>query len=104
MQDRDLIVAVLAAQTGFATPSEVLAAAAEGLVDAESDSLLTRLERTGALSLERRKLLEALIEQALAAKKGDARAVATSLGGAPALFETLVSATGGAPAEADSPR
>jgi len=43
MQDRDLIVGVLAAQTGFATPSEVLEAAAAGLMDGKSDSLLTRL-------------------------------------------------------------
>ena len=47
--EQDLIVGVLAAQAGFATPSEVLSAAA-GLVDAASDSLLTRLEKTGALS------------------------------------------------------
>jgi hypothetical protein len=47
VQERDLIVGVLAAQAGFVTPSEVLTAAAAGLVDA-SDSLLTRLERSGA--------------------------------------------------------
>jgi tRNA A-37 threonylcarbamoyl transferase component Bud32 len=101
MQDRDLIVGVLAAQAGFATPSQVLTAAAAALVDAESDSLLTRLERTGALSQERRKVLEALAEQAFQARNGDPRAVATSLGGV-ALLETLVSAMGAAPAETDA--
>lgn len=53
MQERDLIVGVLAAQAGFATPAEVLTAAAAGLVDAGSESLLTRLERDGILSGER---------------------------------------------------
>ena len=44
MQDRDLIVCVLAARAGFATPSEVPSAAAAGLVDSAPDSLLTRLK------------------------------------------------------------
>ena|GEM_PF-5062346 len=81
MQDRerDLIVGVLVAQTGFLTPSEVLTAAAAGLVDAGSDSLLTRLERSGALNSERRKVLEALADQALSARNGDLHAVASSL-------------------------
>jgi tRNA A-37 threonylcarbamoyl transferase component Bud32/WD40 repeat protein len=91
VDERDLIVGVLAAQAGFATPSEVLAAAAAGLVDGESDSLLTRLGRTGALSVERRKILEALADQALAARNGDAHAVLTALGETPAVIETLVS-------------
>ena len=96
MQERDLIVGVLAAQAGFATPSEVLTAAAAGLVDAGSDSLLTRLERNGILSRERRKTLETLAEQALAARNGDAAAVLTSLGAAPAVIETLISGLGAA--------
>ena len=102
MQDRDLIVGVLAAQAGFVTPSEVLTAAAAGLVDESSDSLLTRLERTGALTPENRKLLEELAEKALKARKGDVHAVAVSLGGA-ALLETLVSKANGA-LPADMPR
>src|ERR1700741_600130 len=60
LQERDLIVAILAAQAGFVTPSEVLAAAAAGLVDSARDSLLTRLEKSGALDVENRKLLEPL--------------------------------------------
>jgi len=88
-----LIVGVLAAQAGFATPAQVLSAAAAGLVDAEPESLLTRLERTGTLTAEHRKILEALAEAALKARKGDARAVAASLGGAE-LLETLESAAG----------
>src|SRR5262249_18812825 len=78
---------------GFVTPSEVLEAAAAGLVQTPSDSLLTRLQRTGALNVERRKMIESLAEQALAAQKGDARAVASAVGGA-AFLETLVSAVG----------
>jgi serine/threonine protein kinase/WD40 repeat protein len=94
VQDRDLIVGVLAAQAGFVTPSEVLAAAAAGLVDARPDSLLTRLERSGVLSSERRKALEVLAEEALSARNGDAHAVLTSLGAAPEVIETLVSSIG----------
>jgi tRNA A-37 threonylcarbamoyl transferase component Bud32 len=100
VQDRDLIVGVLAAQAGFVTPSQVLTAAAAVLIDG-SDSLLARLEKSGALSNERRKMLEVLAEQALAARKGDVHAVAESLGGA-ALLKTLVSQINGE-VPADSP-
>jgi tRNA A-37 threonylcarbamoyl transferase component Bud32 len=93
VRDRELIVGVLAAQAGFATPAEVLAAAAAGLLDGEADSLLTRLERTGALNVERRKILEALAEQALAARNGDAHAVLDALGAARTLVDTLATAT-----------
>jgi len=92
VQDRDLIVGVLTAQAGFATPAEVLTAAAAGLVDASSDSLLTRLQQSGALSAERRRVIEALADQAVAARKG-ARAVAASLG-AEVLLDTLSSVDG----------
>jgi len=76
VQDRDLIVGVLAAQAGFATPAQVLTAAAAALVDAEPDSLLTRLERSGTITKEHRKILEAVVEAALKERNGDARAVA----------------------------
>ena len=91
MQDRDLIVGVLAAQAGFATPAEVIAAAA-GLSDAGSESLLTRLERSGALDQDRRAVIEALVERAIEARNGDPRAVVASLSIAPMLLTTLVSA------------
>jgi serine/threonine protein kinase/WD40 repeat protein len=96
--DRDLIVGVLAAQAGFATPAEVLAAASAMLLDGESDSLLGTLERTGALSAERRRLLEGLLEQALAARNGDTRAVLTGLGAAPTVLDTLASTKDPTPA------
>jgi serine/threonine protein kinase len=101
LREHDLIVCVLAAQAGFATPSEVLAAAAGGLLDSAPDSLLTRLEKTGALNAERRKVLEALAEQALAARNGDARAVLTSMEAAATAIETLVSSAGAARAGSD---
>ena len=85
------------------TPSEVLTAAAAGLVDAGPGSLLTRLEKSGALTSERRKALEEVADQALAARNGDVHAAATSLGGA-ALLATLVSQVNGAvPAVASHP-
>jgi eukaryotic-like serine/threonine-protein kinase len=91
LRERDLIVAVLATQAGFVTLSEVMAAVAAGLVDSDSSSLLARLERSGALDPENRKLLETLAERALAARNGDARAVLTSMGAATGAVETLVS-------------
>jgi serine/threonine protein kinase/WD40 repeat protein len=103
MQDRDLIVGVLAAQAGFATPSEVLTAAAAGLVDSAPDSLLTRLERAGTLSIERRKILEALVEQTMAARRGDARAVLESLGATPEVLQTLTSAVAPPPTDGRPP-
>jgi hypothetical protein len=95
VQERDLIVGVLAAQAGFVTPAEFLTAVAGGLVEASSDSLLTRLERSGGLTEARRKMLEPLAEQALAARDGDGHPGATSLA-ASTLLETLVSQINGA--------
>src|SRR5262249_6467045 len=82
---------------GFATPAQVLTAAAAGLVDGRPDSLLDRLETSGALSPERRKILEALAEQAGQARQGGARA------GAQTMLPTLAPptrATGAPPAAA----
>src|SRR6516225_9113064 len=73
------------------------------LLDGESDSLLGTLERTGALSAERRRLLEGLLEQALAARNGDTRAVLTGLGAAPTVLDTLASITDPARAAPSTP-
>ncbi|HET9158917.1 MAG TPA: serine/threonine-protein kinase [Myxococcaceae bacterium] len=93
MHERDLIVGVLAVQAGFASPSQVLTSAAAGLVDAAPDSLLTRLERAGALTSQRRKVLETLVEQADLARKGNSQALVTSPCCSPAS-ETLSNAGG----------
>jgi len=94
MQERDLIVGVFAVQAGFATPAQVIAAAA--LSDAGAESLLTRLARSGALDEDRRAIIEALVERAVEAQHGDLQAVVASLSIAPTLLATLASA--GAPA------
>ena len=88
MHERDLIVGVLAIQAGFVSPSQVFASVAAWMVDSTPDSLLTRLQRGGALTPERRKVLESLVEQALLARNGDAQAPSASLDGTPTLFET----------------
>jgi serine/threonine protein kinase len=95
MHERDLIVGVLAVQAGFVSPSQVLTLAAAGLVDSAPDSLLTRLERAGALSAERRKVLEPLVEQAFRARNVGVHALACHVTAAPS--ETLVSDPGGRP-------
>ena len=95
LEERDLIVGVLAAQAGFVTAAEFLTALAGGLVEASSESLLTRLERSGGLTETRRKLLEPLAEQVMAARSGGGHPEATSLD-ASTLLETLASQIGGA--------
>src|SRR6266851_5784601 len=103
MQDRDLIMGVLATQAGFVTPKQVMEAAASRLIGKDPRSLLTHLEQTGALTSARRELLEAL-----AARQGNAGDVLASLGGAEAVsrtFGTEVSPTSPAPiATADEAR
>jgi tRNA A-37 threonylcarbamoyl transferase component Bud32 len=91
LRDRDLIVGVLTTQAGFVTPAQVIAAAA-GLSEAGSESLLTRLERIGALNQDRRALIEALVDRAITAQAGDTQAVNAALGFSPALQSTLGSA------------
>jgi WD40 repeat protein/tRNA A-37 threonylcarbamoyl transferase component Bud32 len=89
MQDRDLIVGVLATQAGFVTPKQVMEAAAARLIGSDPRSLLTHLEETGALTPARRELLEALANEALAARQGNAADVLASLGGAAAVSRTF---------------
>src|SRR5258707_10892029 len=89
MQDRDLIVGVLATEAGFVTPKQVMEAAAARLIGSDSRSLLTHLEETGALTPARRELLEALANEALSARQGNAADVLASLGGAAAVSRTF---------------
>ncbi|HET6982634.1 MAG TPA: WD40 repeat domain-containing serine/threonine protein kinase [Myxococcaceae bacterium] len=56
----------MATQAGFATPSQVMEAAAAVLIEKDGRSLLQRLETTGVLTQERRALLEAMADAALA--------------------------------------
>jgi serine/threonine protein kinase/WD40 repeat protein len=93
MRDRDLILGVLASQAGFVTPAQVMEAAASRLMNEDGPSLLTQLERTGALSQVRRTLLEAIANEALAARNGDATEVLRTLGGEAAVSRTF--GTGG---------
>ena len=94
MQDRDLIVGVLATQAGFVTPKQVMEAAASRLIGSDPRSLLTHLEEAGALTPARRELLEALANEALAARQGNAEDVLASLGGAAAVSRTFGTAVG----------
>jgi serine/threonine protein kinase/WD40 repeat protein len=66
MGNRDLILGVMATQTGFATPAQVMEAASAVLLDATCESLLHHLERRGTLSVDRRVLLEAMADAAMA--------------------------------------
>ena len=89
MQERDLILGVLATQAGFATPQQVMEATAAWLIGKDGPSLLTYLERNGALTPARRMLLEAMANEAVAARNGDAGEVLRSLGGDAAVSRTF---------------
>src|SRR5262249_38867382 len=89
MQDRDLILGVVATQAGFVTPKQVMEAAAARLIGTDQRSLLTPLEQIGGLTTAHRQLIEALADAALAARKGNAGEVLASLGGAEAVSQTF---------------
>jgi len=75
MADRDLILGVLATQSGFATPGQVMEAAAARLIDKGGPSLLARLESSGAITAEQRALLEATADAAQKVANGTSEAV-----------------------------
>jgi len=91
MADRDLILGVLAAQAGFVTPAQVMAAASARMLARDGRSLLDHLVDSGVLSPERRDLVTTLANEALAANGGSPERVLDSLPGARALSQTLVS-------------
>jgi hypothetical protein len=81
IDDQQLIRGVLVVQAGFATPAQVMAAASVRLLARDGRSLLDHLVEAGALSSERRELVEGLAREALAAREGDAHEVLHVLGG-----------------------
>jgi WD40 repeat protein len=92
MEDRNLILGVLAAQAGFVTPAQVIAAASARMLARDGRSVLDHLVESGALSHERRDLVLGLADEALAANGGSPERVLDSLPGARALSRTLDSA------------
>ncbi|HEY1416468.1 MAG TPA: serine/threonine-protein kinase, partial [Myxococcaceae bacterium] len=89
MDDRNLILGVLAAQAGFVTPAQVMAAASARMLARDGRTLLDHLVESGALTPERRDLVQRLAEAALEASGGSAAQVIHSLDGARALSDTL---------------
>src|SRR5215468_2813709 len=69
MTDRDLLLGVLATQIGFVTPAQVIAAASAHFSVRDGRGLLDHLVNSGALTPEKRTVLQALADQALS---GDA--------------------------------
>src|SRR4029453_8758962 len=59
MDDRNLILGVLAAQAGFVTPAQVMSAASMRMLARDGRSLLDHLVDSGALTPERRDLVMA---------------------------------------------
>ena len=89
MDDENLILGVLAAQAGFVTPAQVMAAASARMLARDKRSLLDHLVDSGALTPARRDLVRTLAAESLAAEDGSADRVLDSLDGARALSRTL---------------
>jgi len=92
MDDRNLILGVLAAQAGFVTPAQVMAAASARMLADDERSLLDHLVDTGALTPARRDLLLTLAAEVLVAKGGSPKRVLDSLQEKRPLSRTLGSA------------
>jgi tRNA A-37 threonylcarbamoyl transferase component Bud32/WD40 repeat protein len=89
MPDRDFVLGVLAAQAGFVTPAQVIAAGSARMLARDGRSVLDHLVDSGALTPERRDLVAALATEALAASGGTPEQLLESLPGARALARTL---------------
>jgi serine/threonine protein kinase/WD40 repeat protein len=89
MDDRNFILGVLAAQAGFVTPAQVIAAGSARMLARDGRSVLDHLVDSGALTPERRDLVAALATEALAASGGTPERVLESLPGGRALARTL---------------
>ena len=100
MDDRNLILGVLAAQAGFVTPAQVMTAASMRMLARDGRSLLDHLVDSGALTPERRDLVMALANEALAANGGSPERVLESVDGARALSFTLGALPGDSEARA----
>jgi serine/threonine protein kinase/WD40 repeat protein len=92
MPDRDRVLGVLAAQAGFVTPAQVIAAGSARMLARDGRSVLDHLVDSGALTPERRDIVVALANEALAASGGTPERVLESFPGARALARTLGSA------------
>jgi serine/threonine protein kinase/WD40 repeat protein len=100
MEDRNFILGVLAAQAGFVTPAQVIAAGSARMLARDGRSVLDHLVDSGALTPERRDMVQALADAALEASGGSAKQALESLPGARELARTLGSVL---PADAAAP-
>ncbi|HET9156675.1 MAG TPA: hypothetical protein VFN91_08420, partial [Myxococcaceae bacterium] len=100
MDDRNLILGVLAAQAGFVTPAQVMAAASARMLAQDERSLLDHLVDSGALTPARRDLVLTLAAEVLVAKRGRPERVLDSLQEERPVSRTLDSA---APPESARP-
>ena len=89
MPDRDFVLGVLAAQAGFVTPAQVIAAGSARMLARDGRSVLDHLVDSGALTPERRDIVVTLADEALAASGGRPERILESLPGARALVRTL---------------
>ena len=89
MDDRNFMLGVLAAQAGFVTPAQVIAAGSARMLARDGRSVLDHLVDSGALTPERRDMVVTLANEALAASGGMPERVLESLPGARALARTL---------------
>jgi eukaryotic-like serine/threonine-protein kinase len=86
--ERDLILATLAVQIGFATPAQVMAAAAAFIAD-KSHSIAQRLENEGHLDSVKRGMLEGMVDEAVKVHGGDIKRTMQSMGGKEAVYASF---------------
>ena len=85
--DHDVIFGLLAVQLGFAAPQDVVKAAASG--DSGDAGLASRLEFQQLLSPERRRIVQAVVDETLAAHGNDVEQALATLGGRQAVMSTF---------------
>jgi eukaryotic-like serine/threonine-protein kinase len=86
--DRDFLFGVLAVQLGQATPQQVMAAASAYVVD-QSRSVADNLMAAGAISEERRRMLDGMVDEALKVHGGDVHKTMQSIGGDRAILASF---------------
>lgn len=88
LQDPQLLLAVLAVQLGFLEPGQVIAAAAAGLAEPESE-LGARLAREGLITSLQLRMLRGMVDEALRAHEGDAARALGAIGGKESVARTF---------------
>jgi len=86
--ERELLFGVFAVQLGFASAQQVMAAAAAWTAD-KSKGVGERLVNDGAISADKRKMIDDMVAVAVKAHDGDPKRTLASMGGEQAVLKSL---------------